>query len=90
VTDAAREIIYLKPALAFLAGLPKKQRRQIIEKTARLALDPCPPGSLQLQNAEHEGIPVRRIRQGAYRVLYVERESKVLVLDIDHRKDVYR
>lgn len=85
-----REVAYTKTALVFLEGLPKKQRRQIIEKISRLAADPCPPGSKQLQNVEHEGVPVRRIRQGACRVLYVERVADVLVLDIDYRKDVYR
>ncbi|CAN5706212.1 hypothetical protein BH23GEM1_BH23GEM1_00570 [soil metagenome] len=32
---------------------------------------------------------VYRIRQGDYRVLYVVRETTIVILDINHRKDVY-
>jgi mRNA interferase RelE/StbE len=83
-------ISYTESALGFLEGLPRKQRRQIIEKIARLALDPEPSGSRQLEGVRQGADPVRRIRQGDYRVLYVVQESTVTILDIGHRKDVYR
>jgi len=85
-----RDLAYANSALVFLEGLPKKQRRQVVEKISRLLADPMPPGSKQLENVLEGGDPVRRIRQGEYRVLYVVRESRILVVDIDHRKDVYR
>jgi hypothetical protein len=39
-----------------------------------------------------DGEPVYRERSGDYRILYVVRTNPdlVLILDIDHRKDVYR
>jgi hypothetical protein len=42
--------------------------------------------------ATGEGDPVYRERSGDYRILYVVRSNpdEVLILDIDHRKDVYR
>jgi mRNA-degrading endonuclease RelE of RelBE toxin-antitoxin system len=33
---------------------------------------------------------VWRIRSGVYRILYVVRPAEIIVIDIDHRKDVYR
>jgi mRNA-degrading endonuclease RelE of RelBE toxin-antitoxin system len=34
--------------------------------------------------------PVYRERQGDYRILYSVRPVIIVILDIDHRKDVYR
>lgn len=61
-------------------------------KIAQLRANPRPPWSRQLVNRSHNGMKVRRIRSGVYRSLYVVREEvpHILVLDIDHRKDVYR
>jgi mRNA-degrading endonuclease RelE of RelBE toxin-antitoxin system len=84
------EIAYAKDALAFLEGLPKKQRQQIVQKISRLATDPEPPGSKKLEGVQDGSDPVRRIRQGDYRMLYVVRPPTIVILDIDHRKDVYR
>ena len=91
MTPPPREVVYTESALAFLEGLPKKLQKQIIGKVARLAADPKPPGSKVVRGATREdGEPVYRIRQGDYRVLYVADESVVTVLDIGHRKDIYR
>jgi len=77
-------------ALAFLQTLPQKFRRQIIGKIDRLATETRPPGCKLVQGVTDGNLPVYRIRQGDYRVLYVVRESTVIILDIDHRKDIYR
>lgn len=64
-----------------------------MEVIESLRLDPNPPGSIQLTSWHSAGQPVRRIKIGPYRVLYcVESNPKatILVLDIEHRKDVYR
>ena len=57
-------------------------------------MNPKPPGCKQLHNVQDKDDPVYRIRSGDYRVLYVVRESTkepaVVILDIGHRKDVYR
>lgn len=81
---------YTEKALQALERLHPKLRRQVAEKIARLANDPKPPGCKQLHGVQEGDDPVYRIRQGDYRVLYVPRETEVVILDIDHRKDIYR
>lgn len=83
-------LTYTAKALQTLEGLPAKLRRQTAEKISRLANDPKPPGCKLLHGVQDGDDPVYRIRQGDYRVLYVPKESEVVILDIDHRKDVYR
>lgn len=80
-------------ALDFLESLPPKIRRQVIKKAKALHSNPHPPGSKKLQDVETaDGDPVYRERSGDYRILYIVREkpAEVIILDIDHRKDVYR
>lgn len=84
------ELAYTETALAFLEGLNLKYRRQIVAKIERLATEIRPPGCKLVQGVKDGENPVYRIRQGDYRVLYVVRESAVVILDIDHRKDIYR
>ena len=83
---------YSKAALAFLEGLPVKLRKQIVGKVAALANDQHPPGSKMIRGMKDDEEKVYRIRSGDYRVLYAvrERPKHVVILDIDHRKDVYR
>lgn len=78
-------------ALDFLSGLPPKIRRQVIKKAKALHTNPHPPTSKKLHDVQTpEGDPVYRERSGDYRILYVVRPEEILILDIDHRKDVYR
>lgn len=80
-------------ALDFLTTVPHKTRSQIIKKAKALQLAPHPSGSKKLQGVETDsGEPVYRERSGDYRILYVVRTNphEVMVLDIDHRKDVYK
>jgi len=80
-------------ALDFLAGLPPKIRRQVIKKAKALHTNPHPPTSKKLHDVETpEGETVYRERSGDYRILYIVRSKpeEILILDIDHRKDVYR
>ena len=53
-----------------------------------LALDPRPPGALQLTGGQGE----YRIRVGDYRIVYdiQDDELVILVLRIGHRREVYR
>lgn len=75
----------------FLDAMPPgKIRAQIVKKAKALQQNPCPPGCKKLVNIHTSGEAVWRIRSGDYRILYVVREHEVLVIDIDHRKDVYR
>jgi len=80
-------------SLTFLSTVPQKFRAQIIKKVRALALNPYPQGSKKLQGVETPmGEPVYRERSGDYRILYVLRKDpdQVVILDIDHRKDVYQ
>jgi mRNA interferase RelE/StbE len=81
---------YTQKSLDFLGGLPKKQRGQVIAKVDRLKDDARPAGCKLFQGETDGDEPIYRIRSGDYRVLYVLRESTITVLDIDHRKDIYR
>ena len=77
-------------ALAYLKTVPKKIRRQIVDKIYKLAAEPHPPTATVVQGMSDGEETVFRIRSGDYRILYVVRGIIVVILDINHRKDVYR
>jgi mRNA interferase RelE/StbE len=84
---------FSEAALKFLTTIPPKFRAQVIRKAKALMLDPHPKGSKQLKGVTTaNGESVYRERSGDYRILYVVRNNpmEVVVIDIDHRKDVYR
>ena len=84
---------FSEAALKFLQSrVDAKQRGQIKRKIEALSQDPYPVGCKKLQGIASNEEPIYRIRSGDYRVLYVVRESPpvVIVLAINHRKDVYR
>lgn len=84
---------FSESALAFFPTVPHKLRAQIIKKARALILNPHPQGSKKLQGITTSmGEPVHRERSGDYRILYVIRSnpSQVVILDIDHRKDIYQ
>ena len=84
--------VYTERALSYLGTIPLKLRKQIVKKVTALAGDPLPPTCKVIQGMSDEEERVYRIRSGDYRILYVIRTKPdhVVVLDIDHRKDVYR
>jgi len=75
-------------ALAFLAKLPPKIRRQIANKIDKLASNPRPAGVKIIQQDKS----LCRIRSGDYRIVYQIRQQQLLVLvvGIGHRKEVYK
>jgi mRNA interferase RelE/StbE len=80
-------------ALDFLATLEPKLRRQVTRKAKALINDAHPPGSKKLQGMETaDGEAIYRVRSGDYRILYTAREepAEVVVIEIGHRKDIYR
>lgn len=84
---------YTDAALKFLqTWVPDKIRGQIRKRVEGLASDPTPPGSKKLQGVTDGNDPVYRVRQGDYRILYVVRNNpnQIVVLDIGHRKEIYR
>jgi mRNA interferase RelE/StbE len=76
-----------KRAQKSLRDLPASSLRRIHESIDDLSRDPRPPGSQKLS-----GRPGWRIRVGDYRVIYEIRDDVllVLVIDIGHRREVYR
>jgi mRNA interferase RelE/StbE len=82
---------YSEVALKYLETMvPVKIRGQIKRRIEALAANPAPPGSKKLQGVMDGENPVYRARQGDYRILYSVRGVIIVILDIDHRKDVYR
>ena len=83
---------YTPQALAFLKTLQPKLRGQIIAKIQALGTDPFPKNCRVVQGRMDGDNRVYRIRSGDYRALYSVREKpdQIVVIDIDHRKDVYR
>jgi len=77
-------------AAEFLDQLPAgKLRRQITRKVRALSRCPHPQGCKKLRGMKVGTDSVWRVRSGDYRILYVIRPAEVMVIDIDHRKDVY-
>lgn len=70
-----------------LDSLPEKLSKRILAKAHALGDDPRPPGCVKLT-----GMALWRIRVGDYRVIYEIRDDVllVLVIEIGHRREVYR
>ena len=82
---------FTETALKHLENLvPIKLRSQVKCRIEKLAADPIPPGCKKLVGVTDGEFPVYRVRQGDYRILYSVRPIIIVVLDIGHRKDVYR
>ena len=83
---------YTEKSLSFLESLQAKLRRQVIGKIQALADNPLPPGHKMIRGSAGDEERMYRIRSGDYRVLYLVRSnpSHVVILDIDHRKDIYK
>jgi mRNA interferase RelE/StbE len=79
----------LPAAKKTLARLPKDRQRLLDTHILSLADNPRPVGSIPLKG---EGRGLWRLRVGDWRILYQiqNKELIVLVVDIGHRRDVYR
>ena len=76
-----------KSALKSLKKIPANDKNKLIEAIEKLAFNPRPKNSKKLSGRDGW-----RIRVGDYRVIYEIKDKicYILVLDIDHRKDIYR
>lgn len=74
-------------ARKFLESLDDRYFSRIDEKITQLKTNPYPSGSRKLVSTDF-----RRLRAGSFRIIYVVDHDKsiITILDIDHRKDVYR
>ena len=80
--------VLIKPsAVKELEAISRKDRERIIRRIERLADDPRPQGCEKLAGGERY-----RIRQGAYRVVYLVDDAArdVTIFKIGHRREVYR
>ncbi|MEO5572690.1 MAG: type II toxin-antitoxin system RelE/ParE family toxin [Bacteroidia bacterium] len=82
------EIIIVKSAVKQLQSIPTHYREKIIQKVDALSSNPRPHGVEKLTNRDNE----YRIRIGVYRVIYSIFDEKLIVevVDIDHRKQIYK
>jgi mRNA interferase RelE/StbE len=70
-----------------LRQIPQKDIKKILQRINSLNIDPRLPGSEKLTGQERY-----RVRQGRYRILYSiqDNELTIWVIEISHRKDIYR
>jgi mRNA interferase RelE/StbE len=75
-------------ALKALKRVPNEVATRLLGAANALSLDPRPRGCVKLEGANSE----YRIRVGDYRLIYSVWDDKliVLVIDLGHRKDIYR
>lgn len=83
------KVQFNKHYLKDLEKIPKKDRALICESVLALADDPRPDGCKKLKGTKET---LYRIRCGDYRVVYTIRDDilLVLVIEIGHRRDIYR
>jgi mRNA interferase RelE/StbE len=69
--------------------IPKKDRERLFERIDSLAHDPRPDDCKKLRGNRNP--PLYRIRSGNYRIVYVIQDKLliILIVDVDHRKDIY-
>jgi mRNA interferase RelE/StbE len=81
------DITLLRSAQKQLSKIDRKQQSTIVTAIKQLSSEPHPTGSKKLS-----GRPAWRIRVGNYRIIYEIKNAElvVLVVDIGHRKDIYR
>jgi len=81
-------ITFAKSARKELESLDAIFVDRILSKIESLAFDPRPKGSRKLKGEEN----LWRIRVGNYRVVYYvkDKEKIVDIVEVRHRKDVYR
>lgn len=81
------EILIERSAQQALARIPQPNQNRLGEAIRKLRSDPRPAGVKKLR-----GRNAWRIRVGSYRAIYEidDDQSKVLVVVVGHRREVYR
>jgi mRNA interferase RelE/StbE len=80
------DVFILRRAQKELANLPKSEYTRVRDAIAELKSNPRPSGCKKLTGREGW-----RVRSGDYGIIYEcdDRENRVTVLNIGHRKDIY-
>lgn len=83
----AYQLLIEKKAKKQLAKISEPEFSRIVEAIEKLAFEPRPTGAKKLSGRDGY-----RIRVGNFRVIYNIQDKKlvILVLEIGHRKDVYK
>jgi mRNA interferase RelE/StbE len=78
---------YTPAAAKAIERLPRALQRRVLVRLELLTVDPRSPGTIKLT-----GQDAYRIRIGDYRVIYAieDRRLVVLVVDVGHRREIYR
>jgi mRNA interferase RelE/StbE len=81
------KILFTRQSEKDLSNLPKSDFRKVEVAIAKLADNPRPPKSKKLTARDSW-----RIRIGNYRVIYLIEDDNliVIVIEIGHRKEVYK
>ena len=81
------KIFIRRKAQKQLAKLPANDYKKVKQTILNLAYEPRPAGSLKLKGRDGW-----RVRQGNYRIIYEIKDNELIitVIDIGHRKDIYR
>ncbi|MCX6998136.1 MAG: type II toxin-antitoxin system RelE/ParE family toxin [Kiritimatiellaeota bacterium] len=81
-------IVILPAAQRQMVALDRDMQRRIDIKIRALADTPRPSGVVKMAGAENQW----RLRVGDWRVLYaiIDRELVVLIVKLDHRREIYR
>ena len=75
-----------KSVIKSLRRVPNLYTRKIDEAISQLAENPYPEGCKRVIGGQNE----YRIRVGIYRIIYKVSDTRILVLKVGHRRDVYR
>jgi mRNA interferase RelE/StbE len=84
---AEYKIYFKKSVWKDFQSIPKKDLTKILKVIESLSKDPRPSGCRKLSGQERY-----RLRQGQYRIIYSiqDVEISVWIVEVGHRKDVYR
>ena len=84
---AVYKIFFKKSVQKDFDAIPKKDLKKILNRIETLTEDPRPQGCEKLTGQQRY-----RLRQGRYRILYSiqDDELTVWVVNVGHRKDIYR
>lgn len=88
MTDRLYEIKVDLYARKALDAIDRPIRRRIVAKIEELAIDPRPAGATMLKGRHGDW----RVRVGDWRIVYTVEDSVllVLVIEIGHRREIYR
>ncbi len=77
-----------RSAAKALKKIPKADRKRIIDKIDGLIDNPPNPDATKMKGNN----PFHKVRTGDYRIIYEIQESVlvILIVNVGHRKDIYR